>query len=322
MIPAPVSRCLNSPKVILRYSAVALVALACGAAQAAEPMFEAKSEESIRIVPGSEPNSVVIEQQRVNYHHITQFAGETVKSIVVRETLKQSTNTGVEGGTSDVTVDLFQADSMGKYPGKPTKTLSIPQVQQCEFDTDFWSAVTQGCCGAEDYGRLYTYGADKPFLRYTANYWTIEVPNTQNTRYVSVVGKDDMPSDAAREALFGKAPKAIAAVSLAGLGKPLDVAYIYAKDGLKEDVLSGLRPENLTITSPHKKDESSGERSLTLWSQDGSVGANKNKTSVSGALITVSFYAGDTTESLGLKLEADRLVPVDASGQFVRFNQK
>lgn len=48
-----------------------------------------------------------------------------------------------------------------------------------EFESNYFQAIEYGCCGAENYGELFSYDSDKPFLKFNKNYYTVDIPNSK-----------------------------------------------------------------------------------------------------------------------------------------------
>ncbi|MFZ1808384.1 MAG: YARHG domain-containing protein [Cyclobacteriaceae bacterium] len=48
-----------------------------------------------------------------------------------------------------------------------------------KFESNYFQAVEYGCCGAENYGELFNYKSDEPFLKFNKSYFTVDVPNSK-----------------------------------------------------------------------------------------------------------------------------------------------
>ena len=299
-----------------RFAAMVLAAagLAAALSAGAEPLFEEQSKETIRVTRNKDGQTVT-EQQKVIYTPLAIYPQGERRRVIVRETYRTSQAEHLEGARSDATVDIFPADKDGRYPRSPGRSLEIPNVHEAKFLNDHWTALSYGCCDAETYGRLYTYEGGKPFLRYNGDYWQMEVPNSPMTRYAGFVLRDQVPGDAAEVAIFSGHPDAVACLAYAAPGKPLDSVFLKPAKGADSHAVQHSGP--LEVRSKSPSDEvRAGEHSIQLWSLDGAVAANKDKTSMSGVIISASAWMGDgTTETLTVHVENDRFANVRMEGK-------
>ncbi len=280
----------------------------------AQTLFEEQSKETIKVTRGKD-GQVVTEQQRVIYTPQMVYLEKQPILQILRETYRTSQQSNLEGVRSDVRVDLFRPGKDGRYPPAPSHSIGIPNVHEVKFLDDHWKAMTFGCCDAEPYGRLYTYGGDKPFLRYNEEYWRMEVPNSPIARYAGFVLRDHVPGDAAEAAVFGEHPDAVACLAYAAPGKPLDSVYLEPRRGAEKK--PGLHSANFDVRSAYPRDEvRADQHTVQLWSLDGAVDANKNKTAVSGVTITAGVFVDDgSTETLTVRVENDRFTDIRVEGK-------
>jgi hypothetical protein len=294
--------------------AIGVTATLGGSAWAGSPLFDNRSETTIRVHKEAETGRVVIDQNRVAYHVLTLYGEETNQHLVAREAYRSQRDEGLEGEKSDLKVDFFMSGPDWKFPAKPTHSLELPNVHRAEFVDGYWKALTDACCDGETYGRLYTYGATKPFLRYNEDFAHIEVPNARRDRFVGLVLRPHMPGEAAERAVFDSHPDAVACLAYAAVGKPLDTVYLRVRPGVKRDQL-GLYTAYLKLSSATARDEVKDEgHSLTMWSLDGARAENKATDPVTGAVVDAAMYVEDTTQTLRVRVEADRLVEPSLTG--------
>ena len=306
-------------------SVLAVMTGFCGQSVAlgGEILFDAKADETIRVRlvgENSADRRTVVERQKVAFHHLTLWGnkvGAPDHQVIAKETINEVVDQGREGVESKLRVELFFApENLGKFSSKPTQTIEIPDAHEAQFEDGYWSATTLGCCDAEPYSRMYAYGADHPFLRYNEKFWKIEVPNAHGLdRYVGMVIRAHVPNEAAADAIFGKDKRAVAAISLAAPGKPLDTVFLVAKEGVDSDKLS-LHTEKLEARGTGPKDEQNAEgRTATLWSLDGAEKSTAGATSVKGVMVEAGVYVDDgSTETLRVEIEGDKFVHAQVMG--------
>lgn len=101
--------------------------------------------------------------RNVTFHQHFKFG--TIKKVVER------TFTGAE---KFLTVIYAETTDPSKPFWETTK-----YYDDLKFESSYFHAVEYGCCGAENYGELFTYNSDEPFLKFNQSYFTVDIPNSK-----------------------------------------------------------------------------------------------------------------------------------------------
>lgn len=307
----------------------------------AQILFQGEASDTLTIRRAGATGTTVTDEQRVEFHHLTPYdhPSRELREIVAKSTLTTSRQANMEGSQSAARVEFYNAGANGVFPKKATHTLKVPNVHQVDFRDDYLEASTHGCCGSENYIRLYSFKGDKPFLRFNTSYAKIEIPNSGIKRYVGALLRSQITSDAADEAIFGSNTSAVAAITYGAPDQPMKSLLleptIEAAESSKNQ--NGTRGQSvpvlgntagIKVASISSKDEIYDPGSdnlpveLQMFSldpeQDGQESLKKPD-GISGLLITASFLTLDgTTETVSTRIDNDKFSTPEFTGKILK----
>lgn len=272
-----------------------------------QTLFEDKDETALTLSVDPASEGITLRQKETRFEVMSYATGlpPGYTDVIAKAQFKRHHNLSSEGEKSDLRVELYHFDSMSTKPvGKPVRTLVIPDASDAKFYNDSWEAITYGCCGAQNYNRLYSYTSEKPILRFNEKFWRIVVPNIdRERRYIGVLIKNHTNANA-MEAAFGQRSDADFSVIYSDLKGNEQRAYFKLK---KE---TGLQVGELKLTVSRANDTvEDQDQTATLWSADSTGRGNPPKNvDISGVTIIAELVDDEgKTETVQIPVEKDKL---------------
>jgi len=286
------------------------------AKSARKPLFSSAASESLKMEFDPETSGTVFNQVMVNYHYLAGTRPGS-RDLVARETITTQYSDALEGRESTGVVELFYRRPDGVFPNAVDNATTVTGGDELFFDFDHWTAKTWGCCDAEPFFRLYSFGQHTPFLYSHNQYAKIEVPNAELERYVGVVLKGQVPTEEQTRTIFGNHERAMAAIIYGAPGMPMQKILLEPRPGTPEQDFP-YHTEPVKIKSAAKQDEYgyNDDRNvasvLTMWSLD-PYQTKKKSSAISGVTIVATFV-GEKNQSVAVTINNDKFGAVKTSG--------
>ena len=145
---------------------------------------------------------------------------------------------------------------------------------------DYYMAINFGCCGAEDFGKLYNYTREEEILAFNHKYYRIDVPNSPIKLFL---GYSHEESDHEQLELA-----TLSLATLEGLVNKVNFKFENTEDS--EDVIWYFSPE-INLSSQNEKDRIfDNGLSMQLWSSNHQKDIDK----ITRFFITINFL-GDSS---------------------------
>ena len=141
-------------------------------------IYSNESVASREIRKEADKSQVVITRQVYFINHGFNQNGE-LKSCMVKKTIEK-TDIGAEKSYSTV-----QLEYLTGYPNYDSDYFEVKKyVDDIFLESDYIKTVIYGCCGAENHYALYKPTSKNPFLRFTNEYYIIDIPNSELEFYL------------------------------------------------------------------------------------------------------------------------------------------
>ncbi|MDW3195268.1 MAG: YARHG domain-containing protein [Cytophagales bacterium] len=166
-------------------------------------------------------------------------------------------------------------------PSKPFWE-TIKYYDDLKFKTNYFHAVEYGCCGEENYGELFTYNSDEPFLKFNESYFTVDIPNSKIHMFIGYCHENS-----------GRDGATISTLYLSTLnGVVSSITFVATSQESKEDLPWYFTPTVELRTENEKNKIIRGGKEIRLW------GSNFAKTlsDISGLSIFIEFWSEGTGE--------------------------
>jgi len=182
------------------------------------------------------------------------------------------------GGEKIPTVVYAESTDPSKPFWKTTKYFN-----DLKFSTNYYHAIEYGCCGAENYGELFSYNSTDPFLKFNESYFSIDVPNSKIQMFIGYCHEDS-----------GRDGLEIAKLYLSTVnGIVNSITFMAATKEDKEDLIWYFRPKVILTTKNARNKISRNGEKIELW------GSNfaKSTLDINDFSIFIEFTA-DGTEKI------------------------
>ncbi|RJE74151.1 YARHG domain-containing protein [Reichenbachiella sp. MSK19-1] len=222
--------------------------------------------------------------RNVTFHR--HFKYGTIRKIVERTfTGAEKIPTVIYAETTDPTKPFWEAT---KY------------YDDLRFATNYYHAVEYGCCGAENYGELFSYDSDEPFLKFNETYYTVDIPNSKIHMFAAYCHEHS-----------GRNGLTISTLYLSTLeGVVSSITFVATNQQSKEDLPWYWTPTiELRATNDKNRVIQDGKE-INLWSSNFA----KTLSDISGFSIFIEFWS----EGTGKKVEFD--IPI-VKGKFYGANE-
>lgn len=229
-----------------------------------DPSYANKSNAYFRIFYDPETDRSIQKTREVTFHSHCEYG--MIRKVVERTHL----------GGEFVPTAIYAETS---WPGKPHWE-ATRYFNDLKFKCSYYQAINYGCCGSEDYGELYNYQSNEPFLTFHKEFFTVDVPNSKIQLFLGY--------DHRAEAQDGLN---IATLYLSTLGHVVSsVTFIASNEEDKKDIIGYFTPKIELRTHNDQNKILSDGKEIRLW------GSNFAKTlaDVNGFSVFVEFE-GDGT---------------------------
>ncbi len=210
--------------------------------QSFQPTIESKTDAYFRVINDPITGDKLEISRNVTFHRHYKFG--TIRKIIER------TFTGAEKNPTVIYSETIDSNS---HYWATTK-----YFDDLKFETDFYHAIEYGCCGAENYGELYSYSSDEPILKFNNDFFFVDIPNSKIEMFIGYSHQE-----------FRRDGLSIAKLSLSSLEGVISTITFIAKDQRTKEDLPWYWTPKIELRSDDEKNQIITDlNEIRLWGCD------------------------------------------------------